>query len=60
MEITNLRTKVIGMKTIADNNQPLNQISYRQQLSTLQNESQQETKKRKPKRNHSNTTKRNR
>ena len=32
------------MKTIADNNQPINKISYRQQLSTLQNEGQQETK----------------
>ena len=58
MEITH--TKNIEMKTITDNGQPISKISYRQQLSTLQNESQQETKKRKPKRNHSNTTKRNR
>ena len=35
------------MKTVADNNQPINKISYRQQLSTLQNESLQKTKQRK-------------
>ena len=32
------------MKTAADNSQPINKISYRQQLSTLQDEGQQETK----------------
>ena len=35
------------MKTATDNNQPINKISYRQQLSTLQNESLQKTKQRK-------------
>ena len=44
MEITHLRTKSIGMKTITDNSQPISKISYRQQLSTLQDEGQQETK----------------
>ena len=44
MEITHLRTKIIGMKTITDNSQPISKISDRQQLSTLQDEGQQETK----------------
>ena len=44
MEITHLRTKIIGMKTITDNSQPISKISDRQQLSTLQDEDQQETK----------------
>ena len=47
MESAHLRTKNIGMKTIADNNQPINKISYRQQLSTLQIASLQITKQRK-------------
>ena len=34
---TSANEKYIGMKTVADNNQPINKISYRQQLSTLQN-----------------------
>ena len=50
MEIAHRRKKIyIGMKTIADNHQPTNKISYRQQLSTLQNEGQQKTKKTKNK-----------
>ena len=49
MEIAHRRTKNIGMKTVADNNQPINKISYRQRLSTLQNEGQQKTKKAKNK-----------
>ena len=49
MEITHLRTKIIGMKTITDNSQPISKISYRQQRSTLQDEGQQETKQRKTK-----------
>ena len=49
MEITHLRTQIIGMKTITDTSQPINKISYRQQRSTLQDEGQQETKKRKTK-----------
>ena len=35
------------MKTVADNNQPINKISYSQQLSTLQHEGLQKTKQRK-------------
>ena len=35
------------MKTVADNNQSINKISYCQQLPTLQNESLQKTKQRK-------------
>ena len=49
MEITHLRTKNVGMKTITDTIQPINKISYRQQRSTLQDEGQQETKQRKTK-----------
>ena len=44
---TSANEKYIGMKTATDNNQPINKISYRQQLSTLQNESLQKTKQRK-------------
>ena len=49
MEITHLRTTNIGMKTITDTSQPISKISYRQQRSTLQDEGQLETKKRKTK-----------
>ena len=44
---TSANEKSIEMKTVADNNQPINNISYRQQLSTLQNEGKQKTKQRK-------------
>ena len=48
MEIAHRRTKkYIGKKTIADNHQPINKISYSQQLSTLQNEGLQKTNQRK-------------
>ena len=49
MEITHLRTKNIGMKAITDTSQPISKIPYRQQRSTLQDEGQLETKKRKTK-----------
>ena len=44
---TSANDKYIGTKAVADNNQPINKISYRQQISTLQNESLQKTKQRK-------------
>ena len=56
---TSANEKYIGMKAVADNNQPISKRSDRQQLSTLKIEGQQKTKI-ETKRSRSNITKQNR